>query len=243
MQIWPAIDIRAGRCVRLIQGDYEQETVYGNSPADMAIRWVADGATGLHLVDLDGAKTGKSENFEAIAKIAEQVKVPIQVGGGIRDAEIITRYLEIGIRRIVLGTKAFKDPDWASEISRKFPGTILIGLDSRDGKVATDGWMETSETADVDFALKMSQQPIAGIIYTDISKDGMLAGPNFDAMEKMNNQVNVPVIASGGVTTTSDISRLSSLGLAGCVVGRALYEGKLTLGQAIDAAENGVSAS
>lgn len=243
MQIWPAIDIRSGKCVRLMQGDYKQETVYGDSPADMAHRWVSEGATGLHIVDLDGAREGVSQNFDAIAKIAAEVDVPIQVGGGIRDTDVIDQFLSVGVSRLVIGTRALKDPEWAKETIQRYPKQILIGLDSRDGKAATDGWLETSEVSDLEFAAEMAAFPIAGIIYTDITKDGMLSGPNLEALGQMNENVNVPVIASGGVTTVDDISRLSALELAGCIVGRALYEGRLTLSQAIIAGATSVSAS
>ena len=243
MQIWPAIDIRDGRCVRLVQGDYLQETVYGSSPADMAHRWVSEGAQGLHIVDLDGAREGVSHNFDAIAKVAEEIEVPLQVGGGIRETSVVERFLKAGVQRLVIGTRALKDPTWAEATIRSYPDQILIALDSRDGMAATDGWLQTSEISDFEFAAQMAALPIAGIIYTDISRDGMLSGPNFEAMGQMNENVDVPVIASGGVTTAEDISRLSALGLAGCIVGRALYESRLTLQQAINAAVTGVSAS
>lgn len=242
MQIWPAIDIRAGKCVRLMQGDYQQETVYGSSPADMAHRWVSEGAEGLHIVDLDGARDGQASNFESIAQIAKEVDVPLQVGGGIREADIISKFVDIGVQRLIVGTKALKHPDWAADIIQRFPNRILIGLDSRDGKAATDGWMNISDVSDIEFAREMSALPIAGIIYTDITKDGMLAGPNLEAMERMNTSVQVPVIASGGVTSAEDISNLAVRDLAGCIIGRALYEGKLTLREAIKATVPGVSA-
>lgn len=243
MQIWPAIDIRNGKCVRLRQGDYQQETVYGSSPADMAHRWVSDGASGLHIVDLDGAREGTSQNHEAIAEIALQISVPIQVGGGIRDVETMDRYHDMGIKRWVIGTRALKDPGWVNEMIGRYPDQILIGIDALDGYAASDGWLKTSRISAIDFAKQVSTQPIAGIIYTDISKDGMLSGPNLEAMRLMKETVDVQVIASGGVTTVDDIARLAALGLAGCIVGRALYEGRLTLSQAINAAVTGVSTS
>jgi phosphoribosylformimino-5-aminoimidazole carboxamide ribotide isomerase len=243
MQIWPAIDIRNGKCVRLRQGDYRQETVYGSSPADMAHRWVADGATGLHIVDLDGARDGVSRNHDAIAEIARQINVPIQVGGGIRDVATMDHYHEMGIKRWVIGTRALQDPQWVRTMIDRFPDQILIGIDALDGYAVTDGWLKKTQVSAVEFARQISAQPIAGIIYTDISKDGMLSGPNLEAMRQMQQAVDVPVIASGGVTTADDIVRLAALGLAGCIVGRALYEGRLTLDQAIDAAGTGVSTS
>ncbi len=243
MQIWPAIDIRNGKCVRLRQGDYQQETVYGSSPADMADRWVTEGACGLHIVDLDGARDGISQNHDAISEIARQINVPIQVGGGIRSAETMDRYHDMGIKRWVLGTRALQDPQWVREMIVRFPDQIVIGIDALDGYAVTDGWLKKTQIPAVEFAKQISTQPIAGIIYTDISKDGMLSGPNLEAMGQMQQTVDVPVIASGGVTTADDIARLAALGLAGCIVGRALYEGRLTLAQAIDAAATGVSTS
>lgn len=241
MQIWPAIDIRGGSCVRLVQGDYQQETVYGSNPADMALRFVADGATGLHIVDLDGARDGNNPNQHQIAAICKEVSVPCQLGGGIRNEETIKTYLDLGITRLLVGTKALTDTDWFTGMCRKYPQKLLVAIDARDGRVSTDGWKKTSDTKAVNLARQMSQNPIAGIVYTDIAKDGMLSGPNVDAMEEMVKAVTVPVIASGGVTTVEDISRLAVVGVEGCVIGRALYEGHLTLQDALTAAKTEVS--
>lgn len=241
MQIWPAIDIRGGKCVRLIQGDYSQERVYGEDPADMAARWVADGAECLHLVDLDGAREGVSVNEDAIAAIAKSVNVPCELGGGIRDESTIDRYVELGIKRLVIGTRAISHPDWFREMCAKYPGRLVVGIDAREGHVATNGWLETSETEPIALAKRFSESPIAGIIYTDITKDGMLAGPNFDAMREMNEAVDITVVASGGVTTTDDIRRLAAIGLSGCIIGRSLYEGRMTLKEALQAAKKPVA--
>ena len=241
MQIWPAIDIRDGNCVRLIQGDYDQETVYGADPADMALRFASDGATCLHIVDLDGARDGTNPNQSQIARIAKKVSIPCQLGGGIRTEATIQQYLDLGVKRLVVGTKALTDPEWLVAMSQKFPGHLVVGIDARNGKVSTDGWTNTSDTSAVILAQQLSQHPIAGIIYTDIAKDGMLAGPNFEAMQEMADSVSAPVIASGGVTTIDDITRLSTMNIAGCIIGRALYEGRLTLQEAMQAARSNLT--
>ncbi|NLF68483.1 MAG: 1-(5-phosphoribosyl)-5-[(5-phosphoribosylamino)methylideneamino]imidazole-4-carboxamide isomerase [Candidatus Anammoximicrobium sp.] len=236
MEIWPAIDLRGGNCVRLLQGDYSRETVFGCDPAAMARRWVAEGARCLHLVDLDGARDGRSVNRDAIAAIVGAVDVPCELGGGIRDEETIRQMLDLGLTRLVIGTKALKDPAWFQEMCRRFPGRLAAGIDARDGRVATDGWLATSEISATDLARLIAREPIAAIIYTDIARDGMMAGPNFAAMDEMNRAVDVPVVASGGVTAADDVRRLADLGLTGCIIGRTLYEGKLTLSAALAAA-------
>ena len=236
MQLWPAIDIRGGKCVRLIQGDYGRERVYGEDPADMAARWVSDGARRLHLVDLDGARDGGTRNRDAIARILKQVRVEGQLGGGIRERDTIASYLDLGVSRLVVGTKALKEPAWFESMCAEFPGRLVVGIDARGGRVATDGWLETSDVAAVDLAARFAQLPIGGIVYTDIARDGMLSGPNVEALSAMISAVAVPVIASGGVTTVSDVAEVARLGAAGAIVGRSLYEGKLTLVDALQAA-------
>ena len=238
MQIWPAIDILDGKCVRLLQGDYEQSTVYGQNPADMAARWCSDGAEHMHLVDLDGARDGSNSNYAAVREIIETIDVPCQLGGGIRSEKAIREYLELGVSRLVVGTKALKDPGWLAEMAESYPNRLAIGIDARHGKVATDGWLEVSELTAIDFARSISALPIAGIIYTDILKDGMLAGPNMEAVREFNEAVEVPVIASGGVTTKEDVVNLAALNVSGCIIGRSLYEGKLDLREVIDLAKN-----
>jgi phosphoribosylformimino-5-aminoimidazole carboxamide ribotide isomerase len=237
MDIYPAIDLRGGKCVRLRQGDYNQETVFGD-PAEMARRWVDQGAAWLHLVDLDGARDGTLANRAAIQAILAAVESPCQLGGGVRDEATIHELLELGVTRLVVGTRAIKEPDWFAEMCRIFPGQLILGIDARDGLAATDGWLETSRTPAVDLARRFAELPLAAIVYTDIAKDGMMAGPNFGAMEQMANAVEAPVIASGGVTTADDVANLARRGLAGCIVGRALYEGSLTLRDAIRAARS-----
>jgi phosphoribosylformimino-5-aminoimidazole carboxamide ribotide isomerase len=237
MQVWPAIDLRGGKCVRLCQGDYNRETVYGDDPAAMARQWVGLGARCLHLVDLDGARDGSNANWKAVEQIVQAVDVPCQVGGGIRDEGWIDLYFAIGVSRLVVGTRALKEPDWFRQMCRRHPGQLLLGIDAKGGLVATDGWLETSSTSAVELARQFDSEPIAAIVYTDIARDGMLQGPNFAAMAEMNAAVKLPVIASGGVTSSDDIRRLAKLGLAGCIVGRALYEGTLSLPDAIASAE------
>jgi phosphoribosylformimino-5-aminoimidazole carboxamide ribotide isomerase len=237
MQVWPAIDLRGGKCVRLRQGDYSRETVYGDDPAAMARQWVEQGARCLHLVDLDGARDGSNANAKAVEAIVSAVHVPCQVGGGIRDEGRIDHYFAIGVSRLVVGTRALKEPDWFREVCRRHPGQLLLGIDAKAGFVATDGWLETSSTSAVALARQFDSEPLAAIVYTDIARDGMLAGPNFAAMAEMNAAVDLPVIASGGVTSAADVRQLASLGLAGCIVGRAIYEGTLSLAAALAAAE------
>jgi phosphoribosylformimino-5-aminoimidazole carboxamide ribotide isomerase len=237
MQIWPAIDLRGGKCVRLRQGDYQQETVFGEDPAEMARQWVRQGARQLHLVDLDGARDGRSANREALRAIHAAVDVPCQVGGGIRSEENIEELFALGTARLVVGTRALTDPDWFVSMCRRYPERLVVGIDARDGRVATDGWLETSETRAVELAARFAGEPLAAIVYTDIAKDGMLAGPNLAAMAEMLAAAEAPVIASGGVTTADDVAALAELGLAGCIIGRTLYEGKLSLADALAAAE------
>jgi phosphoribosylformimino-5-aminoimidazole carboxamide ribotide isomerase len=239
MQIWPAIDLRGGKCVRLRQGDYQRETIYGDDPAEMARRWVGQGATCLHLVDLDGARDGSNANLRAVEAIVTAVAVPCELGGGIREEATIGRLLGIGLSRLVVGTRALKEPDWFRNACRRFPGQLALGIDAKGGLVATDGWLQTSSTSAVELARQFAAEPLAAIIYTDIARDGMLQGPNFEAMAEMNAAVEIEVIASGGVTTADDVRRLATIGMAGCIVGRALYEDTLTLADALAAAEAG----
>jgi len=238
MEIWPAIDLRDGKCVRLVQGDYNRETVFGDDPAAMARRWVAAGAERLHLVDLDGARDGTAANRQAVAAILAAVDIPCELGGGVRDEVTISDWLQAGLQRLVIGTKALKEPDWFRDMAGRFPGRLVLGVDARGGRVATDGWLDVSEVAAVDLARNFADSPIAAIVYTDIAKDGMLAGPNLEAMRAMRDAVDVPVVASGGVSCAEDVRQLAQVGVAGCIIGRALYEGKLTIADAIQAADN-----
>jgi phosphoribosylformimino-5-aminoimidazole carboxamide ribotide isomerase len=235
MQIWPAIDLRGGKCVRLRQGDYNRETVFGDDPAVMAQRWVDEGARFLHLVDLDGARDGALANRQAVATILARMTIPCELGGGIRDESAIQYWLDAGLSRLVVGTKALKEPDWFREMCTKFPNRLALALDARDGFVATDGWLQTSRIRATDLAQQFADLPLAALVYTDIARDGMMSGPNFEGVAEMKDAVRIPVIASGGVTTAEDVRRLARIGVAGCIIGRTLYEGKLTIAEAIAA--------
>ncbi len=229
MQIIPAIDLRGGRCVRLRQGDYAQETVFDKDPAAVARRWVDEGAELLHIVDLDGAKQGEPVNGDSVEAIVKAARVPCQLGGGLRTEEHISKALSWGVLRVVIGTRALTDPEWFEKVCSKFPGRIVLGIDAKDGRVATEGWLNVSELTALEFADRCRDWHLAALIYTDISRDGMMEGANVEAMAEMAAAVPVPVIASGGVTTLEDVRRLAQAGLAGCIVGRALYEGRLRL--------------
>jgi phosphoribosylformimino-5-aminoimidazole carboxamide ribotide isomerase len=246
MQIIPAIDLRGGKCVRLRQGDYAQETVFGDDPAAMAARWVAEGAGRLHLVDLDGAKAGRPVNLEAVREIVRRVRVPCQLGGGVRDEPAIRMLLnDVGVDRVIVGTQALKRPEWFRKIAQQFPGRVCLGLDVRDGMVATEGWLEVSRTPALDLARKFVGLELAAVIYTNIANDGMLQGVDEQTITDMIalTNLNLPVIASGGVTTLDDVRRLTAAsaehpGLVGAIVGRALYEGTLDLREAIGITRN-----
>ncbi|MGD1900458.1 MAG: 1-(5-phosphoribosyl)-5-[(5-phosphoribosylamino)methylideneamino]imidazole-4-carboxamide isomerase [Phormidesmis sp.] len=242
MDVIPAIDLLGGRCVRLFQGDYEQSEVFNDNPVDVAKQWEAEGATRLHLVDLDGAKAGKPENWEAIGAIAEAVDLPIQVGGGLRDADRVSALFDLGVQYAILGTAAVENPDLVGQLSTKFPGQIIVGIDAREGKVATRGWIETSEVMAIDLARRMGEQGAAAIVYTDIKRDGTMKGPNLAALRELATAIDTPVIASGGVSSLSDLMSLLGLvplGVSGVIVGKALYTGDVSLKQAIRAVGQG----
>ncbi len=236
MQIWPAIDLRGGKCVRLQQGDYGRETVFDDDPAAAARRLVSEGAECLHLVDLDGARNGRPANLDAVRAIMSAVSVPCELGGGIRDDQMIGQLLQLGLSRLVIGTNALREPNWFRSVTRQYPHKLVLGIDARDGMVATEGWLNTSTTPAIDLAMQLEREPLAALVYTDISRDGMLAGPNLPAMRAMQQAVRLPVIASGGVTSAADVAALAAIPMAGCIIGRALYEGKLTLADALAAA-------
>ena len=245
MQIWPAIDLLGGKCVRLQQGDYQRETVFAEDPVQMAHRWVEAGASCLHLVDLDGAKSGSQINQPAIRGIVAETGVPCQVGGGVRDEQTIETLLDLGLARVIIGTRALREPDWFADMSRKFPKQLVLGIDARDGMVATDGWLETSQTSAIELAQRVASMTdqIPAIVYTDIARDGMLSGPNFEQLEQMQRATAIPVIASGGVTTLEDIDRLVDMKTHACIVGRAFYEGRLDLKETLRRARREVAAS
>lgn len=238
MQIYPAIDLRGGLCVRLKQGDYAQETVFADDPVAVACRWEQLGAPWLHLVDLDGARAGKPVNGAVIRRICSAVKIPCQLGGGMRTDDHLDTAFSWGVGRVVLGTRALQDPAWLRSMCERHPQQIALGLDAREGRVAIHGWVETSTEGAVDVARQAALWPLAAIIYTDIHRDGMLEGPNFAALEEMQAAVDVPVIASGGVASVADVRKLAALRLSGCIVGRALYEGRVDLPAALLAAQS-----
>jgi phosphoribosylformimino-5-aminoimidazole carboxamide ribotide isomerase len=233
MQIWPAIDLRGGKCVRLQQGDYARETVFSDDPVAMAESFAAAGAKYLHLVDLDGARDGKPTNHGVVREIVQAVDMQCELGGGVRDQATIATLLEIGLTRVVLGTAALKNADWFRQMCQQYPQQLVLGLDARDGMVATDGWLETSDTPATSLADQFRDVPLAAIVYTDIATDGMLQGPNVEAMAAMQRHVDIPVVASGGVTTIDDVRRLDEAGMAAAIIGRAIYSGTLQLSEAV----------
>lgn len=241
MELWPAIDLRGGRCVRLLQGDYDRETVFGDDPVAMVERFRAGGSRRLHVVDLDGAKAGSPVQAALIGRMVRAAGMPVQLGGGIRSLEAACAYAEAGVQRLVVGSVAIEQPDLLEALAATLPGQIVLGLDARDGLVATRGWLETSRLAAVAVACRYERLPLAAIVYTDIAKDGMMAGPNLPALREMIDAVGLPVVASGGISSADDIRAVAACGAAGCIVGRALYDGAVTLADAMAAA--GESAS
>ncbi len=236
MDVIPAIDLRDGKCVRLLQGRYDRQITYNDDPVEQARQFHADGARWLHLVDLDGAKAGRPVNTQSIAAIADLGLFQVEVGGGIRDEASIRELLGMGVARVIIGTKAVSDFEWFGEMARQFKGRLVLGLDARGASVATHGWLEDSSQTMLEFAAEADRLPLAAIIYTDISKDGMLTGPNIERTKALVETVKAPVIASGGVKEADDIRRLKPIGVAGVIAGRSLYEGTLTLKDALAAA-------
>ena len=237
MLIIPAIDLKDGACVRLRQGRMDEATVFGNDPLAMATRWVEEGARRLHLVDLNGAFAGEPVNAAAVRAITRAFpELPVQIGGGIRTFETAEAYLDAGLARVILGSVAVEDPALLERLATAHPGRIVLGLDARDGRVATRGWIDTSPLLAVDVARRHADLPLAAIVYTDIATDGTLAGPNVAALEEMLAAATAPVIASGGIATLDDIRRVAAIGCAGCIVGRALYDDACTRPDALIAA-------
>ncbi len=238
MFVIPAIDLKDGLCVRLQQGRKDAVTVYSNDPAATARKWESSGARVLHVVDLDGAFTGIQKNLESILKIRRTVKMMIEVGGGIRDIIAADRLLSAGIDRIIIGTSAIEDSNFVVEACNRFPGRVFVGIDAKDGKVAVRGWKSVSSIDAKELAKRVETVGVAGIIYTDIARDGMLTGPNVAAQQEMVNTVNIPVIASGGIATIDDIGNLLTIkGLWGAITGKAIYSGSLDLKEAIRLSE------
>jgi phosphoribosylformimino-5-aminoimidazole carboxamide ribotide isomerase len=236
MIILPAIDIRGGRCVRLRQGRFQEETVFDEDPAAVARRFEAAGAEWLHVVDLDGAREGEPRNLDRVRAIREAVGLKMEVGGGIRSTEAAEEVLEAGADRIVVGTRAVREPEWLKEVAEKFPAQVALGLDARQGRVAVEGWKSPTERMAAEMLEAFAGLPLAAIIYTDIGRDGMMSGPNVVATAELVKASRFPVIASGGVTTVEDVRKLKRIGVWGAIIGRALYEGKLTLDAALAAA-------
>ena len=235
MKIYPAIDIKDGKCVRLLRGSFDDVTVYGDNPAEMARKWESLGGEYIHVVDLDGALKGHGVNAESIKKICKAVNVPVQTGGGIRSISDIEAKLECGISRVIIGTKAVSDAEFVKEAVKRYGDKIVIGIDAKDGMVAIEGWEKTSEYRAVEFAKKMEEIGVKTIIYTDIATDGTLMGPNVDAMREMVNNTNMDIIASGGIGNIEHIKALIPTGVEGVITGRALYTGNINLCDAIKA--------
>ena len=236
MLIIPAIDLKEGKCVRLEQGLMNKATVYSEDPATTAKHWEEQGAELLHVVDLNGAFAGAPKNLDAIKAIRAAVKIPIEVGGGIRDIATIETLVSIGIDRIILGTAAVENPAFVREACERFPGRIIVGIDAKDGLVAIKGWAEVTKVHAIDLALQMQEYGVIAIIYTDIKRDGMLSGPNIEATKSLAKALNIPVIASGGVHTMKDIENLLTVrysGVSGVITGKAIYSGSLDLKEAI----------
>jgi len=239
MIVIPAIDIKGGRCVRLLQGRMDAETVFSDDPAAMARQWADQGAEMIHVVDLDGALEKTPKNLDAIRSILDSVQVPVQVGGGIRTAENIRAFLDLGVYRVIIGTEAIRNPELVTEACKNFPDRIVVGIDARDGWAAIEGWTETTRIRAVDLARQFEDSGVAAVNFTDIHRDGMQTGPNIEETRRMAEAVSIPVVASGGVSTLADIHNLlplESVGVVGVITGKALYSGTLDLQEAIAAA-------
>ena len=235
-EIIPAIDIRAGKCVRLLQGDYDRETVFGEDPVEMARRWQGEGATRLHVVDLDAARTGVPENLEIVRRIVAALHIPVQMGGGVRDRAAVVRTLEAGVERAIIGTAAAANPDTARDLFREFGDRLILGVDARGGKVAVAGWRETTSWDAVELAREMAAAGARRLIYTDIATDGTGAGPSLESTRRLAEALDIPVIASGGVGKPEDIravSELAASGVEGVIVGKALYTAAVRLREAL----------
>ncbi len=229
MKIYPAIDIRNGKCVRLYQGKMDEETVYFDNPVAVAKTWYEKGAKNLHIVDLDGAFTGNQKNVEIVKEIVKSVNIPIQIGGGIRTIEKARDLVDIGVNRIVVGTSAVKESGFIDNLVKEFGDKVVVSIDAKDGMVCTEGWVNTSELNAVDFAKELEEKGVKTIVYTDISKDGTMIGPNFFELKRLMESVNVNIIASGGIANKEHVDELRRIGIYGAIVGKALYEEKIKL--------------
>lgn len=236
MLIIPAVDIKNGKCVRLLQGRMDDETVFSDDPAAMAQRWANEGAELIHVIDLDGAFEKHPQNLNAIKKIIDTVDTPIQLGGGIRNERTVDLVLELGVQRVIVGTAAIRNPQWVKDVARRHPGKIVVGIDARDGRVAIEGWTENTLTMAVDLAKQFEDCGVAAINFTDIHRDGMQTGPNIAETRRLAEAINIPVVASGGVATIEDIQNLlplTEVGVSGVITGKALYSGTLDFKQAL----------
>jgi phosphoribosylformimino-5-aminoimidazole carboxamide ribotide isomerase len=237
MEVIPAIDLRAGRCVRLHQGDFERETVFSDDPVAMALQWQAQGGTRLHVVDLDGAASGEPTHLGVISAIVSALEIPVQVGGGIRSVATATAWLEAGVERVVIGTAAVRDPDMVAEVCRDHGSErVVVSVDARDGMVALQGWTEPSQVTVLDLAHRMADLGIVRLLYTDIARDGMLTGPDLATNAKLVEETGMAILASGGVSSVEDVRQLVATGVEGVIVGRALYTGAVILPEAVAAA-------
>jgi phosphoribosylformimino-5-aminoimidazole carboxamide ribotide isomerase len=241
MLILPAIDLKDGKCVRLLQGEMSSAKIYSESPEDIALQWESLGARMLHLVDLDGAVAGEPRNLGAISRILETVKIPIQLGGGIRSIETLEDYLQLGVSRVILGTTAYQKPELLGKACNAYPGRIAVGIDARNGYVAIQGWQEVTEMRAMDLAGALEGQGVCHIIYTDIARDGALSGPNFEATAELADAISIPVVLSGGMHTHEDVLEAAGLedrGVKAVILGRSLYEGTIDLEKAVQAVQN-----
>ncbi|WP_419037485.1 1-(5-phosphoribosyl)-5-[(5-phosphoribosylamino)methylideneamino]imidazole-4-carboxamide isomerase [Enterocloster bolteae] len=234
MQLYPAIDMKNGQCVRLRQGAFKDITIYSDAPEKVAAHWQEKGASFLHLVDLDGALAGYSVNEEVIRRIADTVSIPIEIGGGIRSKEAVERMLDLGVRRVIIGTKAAEHPEFLRDMVRTFgEEAIVAGVDAKDGMVAVEGWEKVSSLTASDLCLTMKEYGVRHIVYTDISRDGMLSGPNVEATRKLTEETGLDIIASGGVSCMEDLKCLHEVGIRGAIIGKALYENRIDLAEAV----------
>ena len=235
IDIIPAIDLRGGQCVRLYQGDYTRETVFSDDPLEVALKWQSMGAPRLHIVDLDGAAAGEPRNLDIVKEIARTVLIPTELGGGIRDLEMVEEVLKAGVDRVVLGTAAVKNPDLVREACRRFRESVIVSIDARDGHIATDGWRQEAEQGTIiELADYMVKLGVRRFIYTDISRDGTLTEPNFTAISEFVDAVRVPVVAAGGIATINHLKVLEKLGVEGAIVGKAIYTGDIDLKEALE---------
>ena len=234
MIIFPAIDIKDNKCVRLLQGDFDKVNVYGNNPSLMAKKWEDKGAKFLHMVSLNGARGEGNVNDESIKKLLSNVNIPIQMGGGIRSKERVKELLDLGVNRVILGSVAIKDKELLKDLISQYKEKIVVSVDAKNGKVAAQGWEEVSDVNSLDFCKELEEMGVKTIVYTDISKDGMMIGPNFDIYEKLSKETNLDIIASGGVTSIEDVKKLKAMDLYGVIIGKSLYENKIDLKEVLD---------